>query len=183
MNGVTNFPSCYDVCGILCTASLDLFLVRCDNQGGSCSWTSSSAENILYHRKGCVLLNFTFLRPFEISELASRHLYRLWNRHWYRHCKNVLPWEILKNRIFTLYIVFSYGISTTLPKIVISLRFRIHPSKGVHWCFRKRLFELSEGLFWKNNSIKNFCILPRKTFLESFLSMLVGPRPFRAVFL
>ena len=162
MNGLTNFPSCYAVCGILCTASRDLFLVRCDNQGGSCSWTSSSAENILYHRKGCVLLNFTFLRPFEISELASRHLHRLWNRHWYRHCKNVLPREILKNRIFTLYIVFSYGISTTLPKIVISLRFRIHPSKGVHWCFRKRLFELSEGLFWKITVSKISAYFPEK---------------------
>ena len=37
-----------------------------------------------------------------------------------------------------------YGIITTLLQILISLRFPIHPSKGVHWCSRKRLFELSE---------------------------------------
>ena len=42
-------------------------------------------------------------------------------------------------------LVFSYGISTTLLQILISLRFPIHPSKGVHWCSRKRLFELSEA--------------------------------------
>ena len=103
-----------------------------------------------------------FYDHLKISELASRHLYRLWNRHWYQHCKNVLPWEILKNRIFMLYIVCSYGISTTLPKVVISLRFRIHPSKGVHWCFRKRLFELLEGLFWKITVSKISAYFPEK---------------------
>ena len=42
-------------------------------------------------------------------------------------------------------LVFSYGISTTLLQILISLRFPIHPSKGVHWCSRKRLFEHSQA--------------------------------------
>ena len=47
------------------------------------------------------------------------------------------------NRIFTL--VLSYGISTTLLQIIISLRFPIHPLKDVYWCSRKRLFEHSEA--------------------------------------
>ena len=40
------------------------------------------------------------------------------------------------------FLMLSYGVSTTLLQILISLRFPIHPSKGVHWCSRKRLFEL-----------------------------------------
>ena len=48
-----------------------------------------------------------------------------------------------------LLFVLSYGISTTLLQILISLRFPIHPFKGVHWCSRKRLFEHSEvSLHW-----------------------------------
>ena len=43
-----------------------------------------------------------------------------------------------------LFLVLSCGISTTLLQILISLRFPIHPFKGVHWCSRKRLFEHSE---------------------------------------
>ena len=37
-------------------------------------------------------------------------------------------------------LVLSYGISTTL----LQKRFPFHPSKGVHWCSRKSLFELAE---------------------------------------
>ena len=44
-----------------------------------------------------------------------------------------------------LFLVLSYGISTTLLQILISLRFPIHPLKGVYWCSRKRLFEHSEA--------------------------------------
>ena len=43
------------------------------------------------------------------------------------------------------FLVLSYGISTALPQIFISLQFLNHPSKGVHRCFRKRLFEFSEA--------------------------------------
>ena len=42
-------------------------------------------------------------------------------------------------------LVLSYGVSTTFLQILISLRFPIHPSKGVHWCSRKRLFENSQS--------------------------------------
>ena len=44
-----------------------------------------------------------------------------------------------------LFLVPSYGISTTLLQVLSSLRFHIHPLKGVHWCSRKKLFELSEA--------------------------------------
>ena len=47
------------------------------------------------------------------------------------------------NRTFMLFLVLSYSISTTLLQILISLRFSIHPLKGVYWCSRKRLFEHS----------------------------------------
>ena len=58
-----------------------------------------------------------------------------------------LPPEIfLKNRIFMFFLVLSFGISTTLLQMLIFLRFPIHLSKGVHWCSRKRLFELSKHL-------------------------------------
>ena len=50
-----------------------------------------------------------------------------------------------KSRIFMLFLVLTYGISTTLLQMVISLRFPIHPFKGVHWCSRKRIFEFSEA--------------------------------------
>ena len=40
------------------------------------------------------------------------------------------------------FLVFCYGISTTLIQTIISLRFPIHPFKGgdevaVYWCFEK----------------------------------------------
>ena len=44
-----------------------------------------------------------------------------------------------------LYLVLSYGISTALLQTLISLRFPIHPLKGVYWYSRKRLFEHSEA--------------------------------------
>ena len=44
-----------------------------------------------------------------------------------------------------LFLVLSYGISTTLLQILISLRFPIYPFKGGHWCSRKSLFEHSEA--------------------------------------
>ena len=50
-----------------------------------------------------------------------------------------------ENRIFMFFLVPSYGISTTLLQTLISLRFPIHSSKGVHWCYTKRRFELSEA--------------------------------------
>ena len=40
-----------------------------------------------------------------------------------------------------LFLALSYGTSTTLLQILNSLRFPIHPFKGVHWCSSKRLFE------------------------------------------
>ena len=42
-------------------------------------------------------------------------------------------------------LVLSYGVSTTFVQILISLRFPIYPSKGVHWCSRRRLFEHSQS--------------------------------------
>ena len=42
-------------------------------------------------------------------------------------------------------IVLSYGIKYHFAANIISLRFPIHPSKGGHWCSRKRLFELLEA--------------------------------------
>ena len=55
----------------------------------------------------------------------------------------------LQKKIFCLQNFFlkskSYGISTALLQILISLRFPIHPSKGIHWCSSKRQFELSEA--------------------------------------
>ena len=82
-----------------------------------------------------------------------------------------------------LFLVLSYGISTTLLQIRISLRFPIHPFKGIHWCSRKRLFEHSEAsvhwCFKKTTAPKisayfayfpaTFCIHP-----GFFLSTLVG---------
>ena len=50
-----------------------------------------------------------------------------------------------KNKIFMFVYMLSYGISTTLLQILISLRFPVHTFKGIHWCFEKRLFELSEA--------------------------------------
>ena len=48
-----------------------------------------------------------------------------------------------------LFLVLSYGISTTLMQILISLRFPIYSFKGVHWCSRKRLFEHLEAfVYW-----------------------------------
>ena len=50
-----------------------------------------------------------------------------------------------KNEIFMFVYMLSYGISTTLLQIIISLRFPVHKFQGIHWCFEKRLFELSEA--------------------------------------
>ena len=44
-----------------------------------------------------------------------------------------------KNEIFMFVYMLSYGISTTLLQILISLRFPVHKFQGIHWCF-----ELSE---------------------------------------
>ena len=51
----------------------------------------------------------------------------------------------LLNRMFILFLVLSYGISTTLLQILFSLRFPIHPLKDVYSCSRKRLFEHLEA--------------------------------------
>ena len=100
------------------------------------------------------------------SELASA-LQKIW------FCLQKLFFE---NRILMFFLVLNYGISATL----LQIRFPCHPSKGVHWCSRKRLFELSEvpvrGCFEKNNYFKNFwifCILSSETSrVEFFLSTL-----------
>ena len=75
----------------------------------------------------------------------------------------------LKNRIFMLFLVLSYGISTTLLQILISLQFPIYPFKGVCWSSRKRLFEHSEAsvhwCFKKTTAQKisaHFAYLPAK---------------------
>ena len=44
-----------------------------------------------------------------------------------------------------LFVVLSYGTSTTLLQLLISLRFPTHPFKGVCWCSRKWLFEHLEA--------------------------------------
>ena len=80
---------------------------------------------------------------------------------------------------YLFFPVLSFGISTILLQILISLRFPFHPSKGVYWCFRKRLVGWTFGsthplVFWKNNYYKNFsifCILSSETSrVEFFLS-------------
>ena len=48
-----------------------------------------------------------------------------------------------------LFVVLSYGTSTTLLQLLISLRFPTHPFKGVCWCSRKWLFEhLEASVHW-----------------------------------
>ena len=74
--------------------------------------------------------------------------------------------SFLKNRIFMFFLALSYGISTTLLQILISLRCPINSSKGVHWCSRKRLFELSSAsvhwCFGKITALKVFAYFPAK---------------------
>ena len=69
------------------------------------------------------------------------------------------------------FLVLSYGISTTLQQTI-----PIHPSKGVHWSSRKRLFELSEA--YSENYSENvciFCILSsERSRVELFLGTLAG---------
>ena len=74
---------------------------------------------------------------------------------WHRHLsisivivkKIIFAFRIFlkKNKNICFFLVLSYGISTTLLQILLSLRFPIRPFKGVHWCSRKRLFEHSEA--------------------------------------
>ena len=86
--------------------------------------------------------------------------------------------SVLASAFHVSFLVLSYCISTTLLQILISLRFSIHISKGVHWCSRKSkgiwIFGSIRSLvYWKDNSSKNFCILSTKTSrVESFLSTL-----------
>ena len=100
----------------------------------------------------------------------------------HRHCKKIwfcLQNLFFENRIFMFFPVLSFGISTILLQILISLRFPFHSSKGVYWCSRKRLVGWTFGsthplVFWKNNYYKNFsifCILSSETsMVEFFLS-------------
>ena len=92
-----------------------------------------------------------------------------WDQHWHRYCKKIifcLQEFFLKNRIFMFFLALSYGISTTLLQILISLRCPINSSKGVHWCSRKRLFELSSAsvhwCFGKITALKVFAYFPAK---------------------
>ena len=75
-----------------------------------------------------------------------------------------LPSEIFfkkQNTMFFLVLSYSkvrnflgYSVSTTLLQILISLRFPIHPFKGVHWCSRKRLFKHSKAsVYWRFEKI------------------------------
>ena len=62
--------------------------------------------------------------------------------------ENYFAFRILffkKSRISMFFPVLSYGINTTLLQMLIFLRFPVRPSKGAHWCSRKRKFELSEA--------------------------------------
>ena len=75
--------------------------------------------------------------------------------------------------------MLSYGISTTLLQILISIGFPIHLSKTVHWRSRKKQFEFSKVSIhccYKNNNCSgNFCKLPVQTSrVEPFLSTLTG---------
>ena len=58
-----------------------------------------------------------------------------------------LEFSLKKGRIFMFFLVLSYGISITLLQILSSLRFPIHPVKGVHWCSRKKHSEASVLVF------------------------------------
>ena len=112
----------------------------------------------------------------------SASVYQHQLRHWHRHCKKIwfcLQNLFFENRIFMFFPVLSFGISTILLQILISLWFPFHPSKGVYWCSRKRLVGWTFGsthplVFWKNNYYKNFsifCILSSETpRVEFFLS-------------
>ena len=96
----------------------------------------------------------------EILASATQHQHR----HWYRHCKKIIfaiiiSFFLKKSRIFMFFLVLSYGISTTLLQILSSLRFRIYPVKGVHWCSRKKLFEHLEAsilVFFKKKRHRKF---------------------------
>ena len=75
----------------------------------------------------------------KISASASQHQHRLWN--W--HCKNfVFAFRSLFEKI-EHFCSFLYSIMISVPLYVSTIP--AHPSKGVHWCFRKRLFDFSEA--------------------------------------
>ena len=121
----------------------------------------------------------------KISASASqhRHRHRHWNLHYHRHCKKFgfcLQKLFFEKRMFMFFLVLICGITTTLPQI----RFPCHTSKCVHWCTRKRLFELSQapvcGCFEKNNCFKTFwicCILSSKTSTLEFFMSTLGDLP------
>ena len=88
------------------------------------------------------------------------------------------------------FLVLKYDISTTLLQILISLRFLIHLSKGVH--------STRQLVFWKNKCSENFCNFTSKTssvesffkytrrspynFLRSYLQQLFFREPVSACF-
>ena len=56
------------------------------------------------------------------------------NLHWHRHCIKIgfafrNFFFFFENKIFMFFLVLSYGISTTLLQVLISLRFPFHPLK------------------------------------------------------
>ena len=73
------------------------------------------------------------------------------------------------------FLMLRYGVSTTLLQILISLRFPIHPSKGVHWCSRKRLSELSKvSVHWCFEKIATPKILHTPNILHTFQRNIQG---------
>ena len=84
-------------------------------------------------------------------------------------------------------LVLRYGISTTLLQILISLRFPIHPYKGVHCCYRKGYlrFRRHRRLYFEKITAPNisayFAYFPREASrVEFFLHTLAGlPGNFR----
>ena len=69
-----------------------------------------------------------------------------------------------KKRIFMFFLVFSYGISTTLLQILSSLRFPVYQVKDIHWCSRKSCS------IWTFGSIRPGVL--KKQLLQKFLHTL-----------
>ena len=81
----------------------------------------------------------------KILTLAYQHQHRRQNRQWHPYCKILfLPLEILFEKTEGLCSVLCLVIASV--HLCYKCLFPIHPTKGVHWCSRNRLFEFSEAL-------------------------------------
>ena len=135
----------------------------------------------MFNTSLCRHRNVYFNDHLKISAFASRHQHRHQNRHQHQHCKKIIfTFRNFFERIeYLCFFCSELWHQYTLLQILISLRFPIHPYKGVYWCSRKRLFEFSETsvhwCFQKITAPKNSAYFPsKKSTAESFLITLVG---------